>query len=316
MAQGGTTTGETQHWRRARSRSRRGTRVRSRRSRARSPPARRPRLSRLPGLESVEPARRPAARGQRLRGDRCRRRCRRAGSRRLRLRALAGQPDGHPDHGRSGLTGEDPGVVRLRRRERSRPVPDPRERSPRGRRRPARADRRPRSLPPVRAVRARTPRWALACRVGRDLEPPLERPATGRLDVGGRRRATHPAELARYDQVARGRIDHALVHRRAHATRVRISGAALRERRDPDPTLPPMGLRFRLKASYPIAGFPRQARIVLTALKRYGMIVADNGSSWYVTGRPTRVGRTTTCTRCVACPGSAFEVVDTRSLRP
>ena len=47
-----------------------------------------------------------------------------------------------------------------------------------------------------------------------------------------------------------------------------------------------MGMRFRLKQSYPIAGFPRQARIVLQALKEYGMIVADNGSNWYVSGAP------------------------------
>ena len=47
-----------------------------------------------------------------------------------------------------------------------------------------------------------------------------------------------------------------------------------------------MGMRFRLKQSYPIAGFPRQARIVLQALKEYGMIVADNGSNWFVSGAP------------------------------
>ncbi len=47
-----------------------------------------------------------------------------------------------------------------------------------------------------------------------------------------------------------------------------------------------MGLRVRLKASVDISGFPRQARVLLTALKRYGMILADNGSPWYVTGAP------------------------------
>ena len=58
-----------------------------------------------------------------------------------------------------------------------------------------------------------------------------------------------------------------------------------------------MGLRVRLKASFDVSGFPRQARIVLTALKRYGMILADNGSSWYVGGAPDRAGATTPCTR-------------------
>ena len=47
-----------------------------------------------------------------------------------------------------------------------------------------------------------------------------------------------------------------------------------------------MGLRVRLKASFDVSGFPRQARIVLVALKRYGMIVADNGSDWYISGAP------------------------------
>ena len=77
-----------------------------------------------------------------------------------------------------------------------------------------------------------------------------------------------------------------------------------------------MGLRFRLKASYPIAGFPRQARIVLAALKRYGMIVADNGSSWYVTGAPDPRWSNDDLHTLRRVPGSAFEVVDSRSLRP
>ena len=53
-----------------------------------------------------------------------------------------------------------------------------------------------------------------------------------------------------------------------------------------DPDLPPMGLRVRLRADYPTKGFPPQARAVLEALKAYGMIVADNGSDWYVSGAP------------------------------
>ena len=107
--------------------------------------------------------------------------------------------------------------------------------------------------------------------------------------------------LARYDEVARGRIDHALRFTVERTRRAYVYPASHFASDETDPSLPPMGLRFRLKASYPIAGFPRQARIVLAALKRYGMIVADNGSSWYISGAPTRAGRTTTCTRCTAC---------------
>jgi hypothetical protein len=81
-----------------------------------------------------------------------------------------------------------------------------------------------------------------------------------------------------------------------------------------DPSLPPMGLRVRLKASVDISAFPRQARIVLQALKTYGMILADNGSSWYISGAPNpgwsnddlhTIGRIT---------GADFEVVDTSAL--
>ena len=53
-----------------------------------------------------------------------------------------------------------------------------------------------------------------------------------------------------------------------------------------DPALPPMGLRVRLRASYPVAALPKQARAVALALQRYGMILADNGSPWFVSGEP------------------------------
>jgi hypothetical protein len=77
-----------------------------------------------------------------------------------------------------------------------------------------------------------------------------------------------------------------------------------------------MGLRVRLRADYPIAGFPRQARVVLTALKRYGMIVADNGTSWYITGEPSPRWNNDDLHALGRVPGSAFEVVDTSKLRP
>ncbi len=122
--------------------------------------------------------------------------------------------------------------------------------------------------------------------------------------------------LARYDEVARGRIDHALRFTVERTRRAYVYPARHFASDETDPSLPPMGLRFRLKASYPIAGFPRQARIVLTALKRYGMIVADNGSSWYVTGAPDPRWSNDDLHTLRRVPGSAFEVVDTRSLRP
>ena len=76
-----------------------------------------------------------------------------------------------------------------------------------------------------------------------------------------------------------------------------------------------MGLRVRLKASFDVSRFPRQARVVLVALKRYGMIVADNGSSWYVSGAPDPRWSNDQLHTLGRIEGSDFEVVDTRGLR-
>ena len=75
-----------------------------------------------------------------------------------------------------------------------------------------------------------------------------------------------------------------------------------------------MGLRLRLKASFDVSRFPRQARVILMALKEYGMIVADNGSSWYVSGAPDSRWSNDDLHTLGQVPGSAFEVVDTTSL--
>ena len=120
--------------------------------------------------------------------------------------------------------------------------------------------------------------------------------------------------LARYEEVRRGSIDHAL-RVTVHATRPAFIYPARHhasESRAPD--LPPMGLRLRLKAGVDISGFPRQARIVLTALKRYGMLVADNGGDWYVTGAPSNGWDDADLHELLRIHGRDFEVVDTTSL--
>ena len=122
--------------------------------------------------------------------------------------------------------------------------------------------------------------------------------------------------LARYDEVARGRIDHALRFtvsrtRRAYEWPARHHASSLT-----DPALPAMGARLRLKRDFDISGFPRQSRVVLRALKEYGMIVADNGSDWYVSGAPDPRWSNDDLHSLGRVPGSAFEVVDTASLRP
>jgi len=90
--------------------------------------------------------------------------------------------------------------------------------------------------------------------------------------------------LARYDEAASGAIKHALRFTVWRTQRGYIHPAT--HFAGSTPSAPPMGLRLRLKASYDISGYTGQARVILEALKRYGMIVADNGSSWFITGAP------------------------------
>jgi hypothetical protein len=121
--------------------------------------------------------------------------------------------------------------------------------------------------------------------------------------------------LARWDEVARGRIDHALRFTAARTRRAYVWPARHYASSATDASLPPMGLRVRLKASFDISGFPRQSRIVLQALKTYGMILADNGSSWFVSGAPDRHWSSDDLHSMGRVQGSDFEVVDTSSLQ-
>jgi hypothetical protein len=122
--------------------------------------------------------------------------------------------------------------------------------------------------------------------------------------------------LARYDEVRRGVIDHALRFTVRRTRRAYVYPARHFASSSDDPSLPPMGLRVRLKASFDVSGYPRQARVVLTALKRYGMLVSDNGSDWFVTGSPNPGWRNDDLRTLGRVKGSEFEVVDTRTLRP
>ena len=122
------------------------------------------------------------------------------------------------------------------------------------------------------------------------------------------------AGLARYDEVARGVIDHALRFTVERTRRAYVYPARHYASSSDDPSLPPMGLRVRLKANVDISGFPRQARIVLQALKTYGMIVADNGSNWYISGAPNPHWSNDDLHTLGRITGADFEVVDTSSL--
>ena len=120
--------------------------------------------------------------------------------------------------------------------------------------------------------------------------------------------------LARYDEAKAGVIDHALRFtvsqtRRAFVYPARHFASDLTSR-----DLPAMGQRFRLKAGFDISGFPRQVRVILVALKRYGMIVADNGSDWYISGAPHRGWDNDALHTLGEVKGRNFEVVDTSGL--
>jgi hypothetical protein len=74
-----------------------------------------------------------------------------------------------------------------------------------------------------------------------------------------------------------------------------------------------MGLRLRLGAGYDISGFTGAARVIATALKRYGLIVADNGSNWYFSGTSDRRWDDENLNQLKSIPGSAFEVVQSQA---
>jgi hypothetical protein len=117
--------------------------------------------------------------------------------------------------------------------------------------------------------------------------------------------------LVRYDEVASGEIRHALRFtaedtRDAHIWPARHDASA-----NPDPAVPPMGQRFRLRADFDVSSYSPQVQVILNALKRYGLILADNGSDWYISGVPDErwdndvlVGELATVT------GANFEAVD------
>jgi hypothetical protein len=93
--------------------------------------------------------------------------------------------------------------------------------------------------------------------------------------------------LIRYDEAATGFIGHALRFTVPSSRRAYVPPATHWASDDDDPDLPPMGMRVRLKASYVIpAGFSRESKAILRALKKHGMFVADNGSGWFLSGAP------------------------------
>jgi hypothetical protein len=120
--------------------------------------------------------------------------------------------------------------------------------------------------------------------------------------------------LVRYPEVRAGQIDHALRVTVQRTQRGYIHPATHFASESSDPSLPPMGLRLRLKASFSLGGYHGEALVILRALKRYGLIVADNGSSWYITGAPDPRWSNEDLDQLKRVPGSAFEAVRTGTI--
>jgi hypothetical protein len=115
--------------------------------------------------------------------------------------------------------------------------------------------------------------------------------------------------LVRRDEVRAGVIRHAIRMTVVHTQRGFIHPATHFASSSTNPDLPPMGLRLRLKASFDVSSFPPDARVILTAMKTYGLIVADNGSNWYFTGATDPSWNDDQLNTLKSVPGSAFEVV-------
>lgn len=120
--------------------------------------------------------------------------------------------------------------------------------------------------------------------------------------------------LVRYEEIEAGEIRHAI---RLTVPRTRneyVWPARHFASRLFEPIYPPMGTRFRLKASYDISGFPKDVQVLLRALKKYGMILADNGQSWFLTGVPDPRWDDNLWATIKTVKGTDLEAVDASSL--
>jgi hypothetical protein len=116
--------------------------------------------------------------------------------------------------------------------------------------------------------------------------------------------------LVRYDEVVElGVIRHALRFTVNNARRAYVFPARHWASFDTSPLLPPMGMRVRLKGSFNISGFPASARVILQALKTYGMMVADNGGDWFISGAPDARWSDDELNTLKQVQGGNFEVV-------
>ncbi len=117
--------------------------------------------------------------------------------------------------------------------------------------------------------------------------------------------------LVRYEEVQKGQIDHALRFTVSRTQQGYIHPATHYASDSANPNLPPMGLRVRLKADFDVSGFPPEVQVMLRALKKYGMFVADNGGDWFISGAPNENWDDEKLSTLSRVKGKDFEVVDT-----
>jgi len=121
--------------------------------------------------------------------------------------------------------------------------------------------------------------------------------------------------LVRYDEVMiQKEIRHALRFTCQRTRRAYVFPARHFASSFTDSNLPPMGMRVRLKADYDISGFPPSVQVILKALKKYGMILADNGGNWFITGAPDTRWNDEELSALRRVKGSSFEVIKMEQL--
>lgn len=120
--------------------------------------------------------------------------------------------------------------------------------------------------------------------------------------------------LVRYEEVKAGKIEHALRFTARLTQKAFVWPARHYASRRTEKNIPPMGMRFRLKKSVSLNGFSADTQVILKALKIYGMVLADNGSDWFISGAPHEQWNNQRLRELSRISGDQFEAVDTQSL--
>jgi len=120
--------------------------------------------------------------------------------------------------------------------------------------------------------------------------------------------------LLRVDEVAAGHVDHAIRFTTNRTEPAHLWPARHDASSDDDTSLPPMGARFRLKASLDISRYNAETQVVLRAMQTYGLVLADNGSPWYFQGTADNAWSNSLISQLKTIPANAFEAVDTSGL--